>query len=65
MLEYLIVNGQKVSKSQFYKALVMHELEKFAYDKQLQLFPDPQVEEVRTQLRKQFDVSKTIDVEVI
>jgi len=65
MVEYIIVNGQRILKSDFYKALAVEQAKEFAYESQLQLFPDPKVEEARAQLKTRFNSGKSIDVIVV
>jgi len=65
MSEYLIVNGQRIPESEFYKALGIVEAKRFAYDPQLQLFPNAKTEEARAQLRRKFDSGESIDVVVL
>lgn len=63
--EYLIVDGKRVLKSEFYRVFVMSEAKKFAYNPQLPLFPNSVVEEARVQLRERLDSGKSIDVKVL
>lgn len=65
MSQYIIVDGRKIPESDFYKALAVEQARGFAYDPQLQLFPDTKVEEARAQLKAKFDSGKSIDVVVI
>ena len=65
MYNTIVYQGQEIPMEEFQKQIALAEARKFAYDPQLQLFPEPRVEEARANLRRQFDSGKTIDVVVI
>lgn len=65
MYSTIVYQGKEILIEEFYKQIASENLRKFAYDSQLQLFPDSKVEEARANLRKQFDSGKTIDVIVV
>ena len=65
MSDYIVVDGQKVRESEFYRTISISHIKEFAYDPQLKLFPDPKIEEVRAKLRGQLDSGSSIDVVVL
>ena len=65
MYDTIVYQGKEMPTEEFNKQLAIENLKRFAYDPQLQLFPDPKMEEARTKLREQFDAGETIDVKVI
>jgi len=64
MYNTIVYKGKVVSIEEFNRQIALETLREFAYDQQLQLFPEPNVEEARANLRKQFDSGKTIDIVV-
>ena len=65
MSKYIRVHGQSMPMNEFYARLAMTQVQLFAYDPQLNLFPDPKVEEARAQLRKILDSGKPLEIIVI
>jgi hypothetical protein len=65
MYDTIVYQGKEIPMEEFHKQIALEGARKFAYDPQLQLFPEPKVEEARANLREQFDSGKTIDVVVI
>jgi len=63
--KYLIVDGKIVTEEDYYKVLAKERVRMFAYDPQLQLFPEAKVELAREQLRKRIDSGEELGVVVI
>ncbi|MDP3987495.1 MAG: hypothetical protein Q8P81_04700 [Nanoarchaeota archaeon] len=60
-----VIDGETLSKEDFYRHIAEQEIRLFAYESQLSLFPDEEVEAVRTQLREKFDSGNSLDATVI
>jgi len=59
-----IIQERRIPEIQFYRDSVIQKVRDFAYDPQLQLFPDSATEEARTALKKAFDSGKQPKVDL-
>ncbi len=65
MEETIIFEGRRVPKDYVNKYFTMWAIRGFAYDTQLNLFPDKQIEEARNQLREKFESGEPIEIKRI
>jgi len=65
MERYILVSGKKMLESEFQKAVAMYGMKQFAYDSQLSLFPIPEVEQARKDLRAKFDKGEKPEIKII